>query len=60
MKKIIDSARIPVLALNYNLSYDQGFYDADEEDRKSLLWKAAKAGAVAVDMQGTHLIYIPK
>lgn len=52
MKKIIDSARIPVLALNYNLSYDRGFYEADEEDRTGLLWKAAKAGAAAVDIQG--------
>lgn len=52
IKKMIDCARIPVLALNYNLAYNKVIYDADEESRVDLLWKAAKAGAAAVDIQG--------
>lgn len=50
--KIINNARVPVLALNYNSLYDQSFYTCEEEERVDLLWKAVKAGASAVDIQG--------
>lgn len=52
IKTIVDSARVPVLALNYNLSYDKGFYEDDEESRTNLLLEAIKAGAAAADIQG--------
>lgn len=49
---IINSTKLPILALNYNLSYDKGFYEASEEERTDLLFTAIKAGAAAVDIQG--------
>lgn len=52
IKKIIDATRLPVLALNYNLSYDGSFYEAPEEERIALLLTAIDAGAAAADMQG--------
>ena len=52
IKSIIDAARIPILALNYNLSYDKGFYEDSEENRTNLLFKAVEAGVAAVDIQG--------
>lgn len=52
IKTIIDSARVPVLALNYNLSYDGSYYYDDEESRTNLLLEAIKAGASAADIQG--------
>ena len=52
IKTIVDDARIPILALNYNLSYDEGFYNDSEENRTNLLLKAVEAGAAAVDIQG--------
>ena len=52
LKYVIDSSKLPILALNYNLSYDKGFYESSEEDRTNLLLDAVKAGAAAVDIQG--------
>ena len=52
IKFIVDSSRVPVLALNYNLSYEKGFYEDTEENRTDLLFKAVEAGAAAVDIQG--------
>lgn len=52
IKTIVNSSRLPILALNYNLSYDKGFYESTEEDRTDLLLKAIEAGAAAVDIQG--------
>lgn len=52
IKTIVNSSRLPILALNYNLSYDKGFYESTEEDRTDLLLKAIEAGAAAVDVQG--------
>lgn len=52
IRKIVNASKIPVIALNYNLSYDNGFYESTEEERTSLLLKAAEAGAAAVDIQG--------
>lgn len=49
---IINFSRLPILALNYNLSYDKGLYEATEEERTSLLLRAVEAGAAAVDIQG--------
>lgn len=52
IRTVVNGARLSILALNYNLSYDSGFYEATEEDRTALLLKAAEAGAAAVDIQG--------
>lgn len=52
IKTIVNSSRLPILALNYNLSYDKGFYESTEEDRTDLLLKAIEAGAAAADIQG--------
>lgn len=52
IKKILDYARVPVLALNYNLSYDKSIYEDSEENRINLLLEAIKAGAAAADIQG--------
>lgn len=52
IKTIVNSSRLPILALNYNLSYDKGFYESTEEERTDLLLKAIEAGAAAVDIQG--------
>ena len=49
---VINSSKLPILALNYNLSYDKGFYETSEEERTNLLLEAVKAGAAAVDIQG--------
>lgn len=52
IKSVINASQIPVLALNYNLSYDKGIYDDTEESRTDLILKAIEAGAAAADIQG--------
>ena len=52
LKSIIQSSRLPVLALNYNSTYnwkDAGF---SEEDRVESFLRAVEAGASGIDMQG--------
>lgn len=58
IKRIIDATRLPVLALNYNLSYEGTFYEAPEEERIDLLLTGISAGAAAADIQGyTYDLY---
>ena len=52
IRNIVNSSRLPILALNYNLSYDRGFYESSEDERTNLLLKAIEAGAAAADIQG--------
>lgn len=52
IKQIINSTKKPILALNYNQTYEYKEFETDEETRVSLLLKAAKAGAAAIDIQG--------
>lgn len=52
IREIVQASELPVLALNYNLSYDKGFYEATEEERTALIFKAIEAGAAAADIQG--------
>lgn len=52
LKAIVDSTKLPILALNYNLKYEAGYYEDTEEHRTDLLFRAVKAGAAAVDIQG--------
>lgn len=52
LRKIFDSTRLPVLALNYNNTYhwaDAGF---SEEERVASFLRAAEAGAAGIDLQG--------
>ena len=58
LHKIISSSKLPVLALNYNITYaseDAGF---NEEERKQLFIRAAEAGAAGIDMQG-YTFHLP-
>lgn len=52
LKQIIDSSRLPVLALNYNNTYEWENAGFSEEERIELLMLAVKAGAAGIDMQG--------
>jgi hypothetical protein len=58
LKQIIHSSRLPVLALNYNSTYqltDAGF---SEEERVESFLRAVEAGAAAIDMQG-YTFHLP-
>ena len=52
LKKIISRSRIPVLALNYNGTYEGTDAGFDEEARVASLLRAVEAGAAGIDMQG--------
>ncbi len=52
IKSVVNASRLPILALNYNLSYDKGIYEDTEESRTELILKAIEAGAAAADIQG--------
>lgn len=52
ISSIINSTKLPVLSLNYNLSYDKGIYESSEEERVNLIMMGIEAGAAAADIQG--------
>ncbi len=52
LKKIIQSSKLPVLALNYNLQYDLSSAGFSEEERIETFFRAVDAGAAGVDIQG--------
>ncbi len=52
IKTILDAARIPVMALNYNHDFEYNTYPATEEERVGLLMMAVEAGVSCVDFQG--------
>lgn len=52
LKKIIGSSRLPVLALNYNHTYEGENAGFTEEERIGSLLSAVEAGAAGIDMQG--------
>ncbi len=52
LKKIISSTKLPVLALNYNKSYDWSDMYFSEETRVLSLLNAVEAGVGGVDIQG--------
>jgi 3-dehydroquinate dehydratase len=52
IKRIVDLSPLPILALNYNQSYEGYFYEADDESKTELLLKGIEAGAAACDIQG--------
>lgn len=52
IREIVNESKKPILALNYNQTYENENYDTDEEERVELLLKAAEAGVAAIDVQG--------
>lgn len=53
LREIVNESKIPILALNYNQTYDfqNAGYDNDNDRVESML-RAIKAGAAGLDMQG--------
>ena len=52
LKNIINSSKLPVLALNYNNKCDWSTRGYTEEEREELFLRAVEAGAAGVDIQG--------
>lgn len=52
LRKIIASTKLPVLALNYNNTYEWTDAGYSEEERVASFLRAAEAGAAGVDIQG--------
>lgn len=52
LQKIISSSPLPVLALNYNITFEKGNAGYTEEERVESFLRAVKAGAAGVDIQG--------
>ena len=51
LKKIIESSKLPILALNYNITCSKESAGLSEEDRVASFLRAAEAGAAGVDIQ---------
>lgn len=52
LTKIIGSSKLPVLALNYNTTYEWGDAGYTEDTRVESFLRAISAGAAGIDMQG--------
>ena len=52
LRKIIDASKLPVLALNYNITYSKESAGLSEDERVASFLRAAEAGAAGVDIQG--------
>ena len=52
LKGIISFSALPILALNYNSTYDWKNSGFSEEERVASLLRAVEAGAAGIDMQG--------
>jgi len=58
LRKIIASSKIPVLALNYNLTYEWGDAGFSEEERTASFLRAVEAGAAGIDLQ-SYTFHLP-
>lgn len=58
LREIISSSRLPVLALNYNTTYERGDAGFSEDERAELFLRAVEAGADGVDIQG-YTFHLP-
>jgi len=58
LKKIISFSRLPVLALNYNTTYEGKNAGYSEDDRVALFLRAVEAGAAGIDIQG-YTFHLP-
>ena len=52
LRPIIESTKLPVLALNYNITHELNNAGFSEEERVASFLRAAEAGAAGVDIQG--------
>jgi len=52
LRRIVDSSKLPILALNYNKTVDWNNANLSEEERVESFLRAVEAGAAGVDMQG--------
>lgn len=52
LRRIIDATPLPVLALNYNKTYEWRDCGLSEEDRVQSFLRAVRCGAAGIDMQG--------
>ena len=58
LRKIITFSKLPVLALNYNTTYEGENAGYSENDRADLFLRAVEAGAAGIDMQG-YTFHLP-
>ena len=58
LKSIIGSSKLPVLALNYNSTYEWTDAGYTEDLRVESLLRAVEAGAAGIDMQG-YTFHLP-
>ncbi len=52
LKAIVNSSKLPILALNYNKGYNWEESGYSEEEREDLFLRAVDAGVAGIDMQG--------
>ncbi len=52
LQTIVKSTYLPILALNYNQTYEGGDAGLTEEERTESMLRAVRAGAAGLDMQG--------
>ena len=52
LRRIFSSTPLPILALNYNLTYTWADAGLSEEERVASFLRAVEAGAAGIDMQG--------
>ena len=58
LKRLFDLSRLPVLAVNYDLTYERQPRNYTEEQRTGMLLKAVELGAAGVDIQG-YTFHLP-
>ena len=58
LKRIIFSSKLPILALNYNSTYEWSDAGFSEDERVASLLCAVEAGAAGIDMQG-YTFHLP-
>ena len=58
LREIIQSSKLPILALNYNGRYDWSTAGFSEEERAESFLRAVDAGAAGINMQG-YTFHVP-
>ena len=58
LRKIVDSSKLPILALNYNRTVNWKDCGLTEEERVESFLRAVEAGVAGVDMQG-YTFHVP-
>lgn len=58
LRTVIGSSKLPILALNYNTTYDRQDAGYTEDARAELFLKSVDAGASGIDMQG-YTFHLP-